>query len=87
MLHITKPKRLSQKAPEVTATSDGERLLRLRAVQALTSWSRSSIYRLIDEGEFPQPVQLGKNRIAFKESDIRAYIASRGDRSLHPVAA
>ena len=38
-------------------------------------------------GPFPQPVQLGKNRIAFKESDIRAYIASRGDRSLHPVAA
>jgi prophage regulatory protein len=83
----TKPKLRSSEASEVPGTTYGERLLPIRAVQALTSWSRTSIYRLIDEGEFPQPVQLGKNRIAFRESDIRAYIASRAERGVHTVAA
>jgi prophage regulatory protein len=73
-------KRPSSKASEILATTDGERLLPIRAVQALTSWSRTSIYRLMDEGQFPQAIQLGKNRIAFRETDIRAYIASRQPR-------
>jgi prophage regulatory protein len=56
---------------------EGDRLIPMRAVIALTSWSRTSIYRLIDEGAFPAPVKIGKHRIAFAESDIREYVASR----------
>jgi prophage regulatory protein len=80
-------KRRSNKASEILATTDGERLLPIRAVQALTSWSRTSIYRLMDEGQFPQAIQLGKNRIAFRETDIRAYIASRQPRPSDQAAA
>ena len=70
-----------------SALSDqSERLLPMRTVVDMTSWSRTSIYRLLDKGEFPQPVQLGRSRIAFKESEIRAYIASRVDRAM-PTAA
>lgn len=56
---------------------EGDRLISMRAVIAVTSWSRTSIYRLIDEGTFPMPVKIGKHRIAFAESDIREYVASR----------
>jgi prophage regulatory protein len=69
--------------------SDGERFISMKAVCAITSWSRTSIYRLIAQDAFPAPVKLGAQRIAFKESEVRAYVASRTRSSvgvLRPIA-
>jgi predicted DNA-binding transcriptional regulator AlpA len=55
-----------------------ERLLPIKSVMAITSWSRTSINRGIAEGWFPKPVKLsGRHRIVWRESDIRAYVEAQ----------
>lgn len=51
-----------------------ERLLRRPEVEYLTGLSRSSIYRGIKDGTFPQPVQLGARMVAWPESAIEEWI-------------
>ena len=46
-------------------------------VVAITSLSRSSLRRLIDNNLFPRPLKIGKSRIAFRASEVRAWLASR----------
>ena len=58
-------------------TTERERLLRLPEVMRLVGWRRSSIYRLIERGEFPKPVKLGARAIAWTESQICQYVESR----------
>jgi predicted DNA-binding transcriptional regulator AlpA len=55
----------------------GDRLLTMKAVIGITSWSRTSINRLVREGHFPSPIKLGIHKIAFRESDVRAYMEAR----------
>jgi len=53
-------------------------LLRLPTVRARTGLGRSTIYRLIDEGLFPRPVQLqGTTLVAWVESEVDLWIADR----------
>ena len=59
------------------------RLLSMRDVISLTTYSRPSIYRLIAEGRFPKPLKLGDVKIAFRESEVLAWLASR-NRALGP---
>ena len=48
-----------------------EKFLRLAAVVAATGLGRSTIYRLIAQGDFPRPVQiLGPRTVAWPESEI-----------------
>ena len=54
-----------------------DRLLRRREVEKITGMSRSSIYRLMQEGEFPRPVGVGPRAVRWKVSDIEAWIESR----------
>jgi predicted DNA-binding transcriptional regulator AlpA len=55
-----------------------ERLLPIKAVMAITSWSRTSINRGVAEGWFPKPLKLsGRQRIVWRESDIRTYVAAQ----------
>ena len=77
---------------KLTMSSNGpsyDTLLRLPAVRARTGLGRSSIYRLIDEGLFPRPVQLrGTTLVAWAQSEIDAWItervaAPRGGRQRH----
>jgi prophage regulatory protein len=53
------------------------RLLSMRETQAITKYSRPSIYRLISKGLFPTPVKLGPAKIAFWENEIRKWVESR----------
>lgn len=53
------------------------RLLRLPAVRDRVALSRSSIYAMVNHGEFPAPVQLSPRCVAWRESDIDDFIASR----------
>ncbi|KDB01888.1 DNA-binding protein [Defluviimonas sp. 20V17] len=57
-----------------------ETLLRRPAVEARTGLSRSTIYEWMKRGEFPHPVTLGARIVAWRESDIAAWLESRETR-------
>lgn len=54
-----------------------KKLLRLADVRDRVPYSRSTIYQLISQGEFPKPVSLGARAVAWLESDIDEWIAAR----------
>lgn len=51
--------------------------LRRRAVEQLTGLSRSTIYDLMAKGQFPRPVRLTAKAVAWPESAIADWLASR----------
>ena len=51
-----------------------QEFIRLNVVQEITSLSKSTIYRLISEGNFPKQVQIGKRAVVWVRSDINAWI-------------
>ena len=59
-----------------------EKLLRRPQVQELTSLGRSTIYDWMKRGAFPQPVKLGARAVAWRESDIVAWLESREVREV-----
>ncbi len=54
-----------------------ERLLRLPEVKSRTGYGRASIYRKVRLGEFPCPYSLGGRAVAWKASEIDAWIEGR----------
>ena len=54
-----------------------DRLLRRRQVESITGMSRSSIYRLMQNGEFPRPVRVGPAAVRWKTSDITGWVDTR----------
>ncbi|MGR3804909.1 MAG: helix-turn-helix transcriptional regulator [Marinibacterium profundimaris] len=58
-----------------------EKLLRRPEVEARTGLSRSTLYDWMKRGEFPQPVKLGARLVAWRESDIAAWMDSRNPRA------
>jgi prophage regulatory protein len=53
------------------------RFLRMPAVSAAVGFKPAWIYKLIREGAFPAPVRIGKRAVAWKSSDVDAWITSR----------
>ena len=51
--------------------------LRRRAVEEKTGLSRSTIYDLMTKGLFPRPVRLTGRAVAWPESAIAEWLASR----------
>ncbi|MGH7100174.1 MAG: helix-turn-helix transcriptional regulator [Stellaceae bacterium] len=47
--------------------------LRARGIPYCREW----LNKLIERSEFPSPVAIGHNRIAWRESDIDSWLASR----------
>jgi len=54
-----------------------EHHLRRPAVEAATGLSRSSIYAMMDSGYFPRPIRIGKRAVAWPESAVNEWLASR----------
>lgn len=54
-----------------------EVLLRLGSVRDACALSRSELYRRIRAGEFPKPVAIGTRAVAWRQSDVEQWIASR----------
>jgi prophage regulatory protein len=54
-----------------------KQLFRLPKVEAEVQLSRSTIYLMIQRGEFPPPIKIGRRAVAWRESDIEAWISSR----------
>lgn len=51
-----------------------DKLLRLRVTQSITSLSKTSLYDAMKAGRFPQPVKIGSRAVAWRESDIMAWM-------------
>ncbi len=64
----------------------GERLLRLRDVKVKTSLGTTTIYRMMADGEFPQPLRLGTGTVRWRESKIDQWISELEAKSLPAVA-
>ena len=54
-----------------------DRLLRRRQVEEMTGLGRSSIYRLMQQGEFPTPVKVGPAAVRWRESEVTDWSESR----------
>ena len=54
-----------------------DRLLRRGEVEEITGLARSSIYRYMQEGDFPRPVRVGPAAVRWRESDIVRWLESR----------
>jgi prophage regulatory protein len=53
------------------------KILRKPALLAKTGLSYPTLYRRIQDGTFPQPVELGPNSVGWIEEEIDAWIKSR----------
>jgi prophage regulatory protein len=54
-----------------------DRHLRRPDVEALTGLARSTLYDLMSKGDFPRPVKLTGKAVAWPESKITEWLASR----------
>lgn len=55
--------------------SNTERIIRLKTVLARTGLSRSTLYRKIAEGTFPQQVRISIHGAGWHESAVSSWIA------------
>lgn len=54
-----------------------ERLLRLPLVKDLTGCGKTFIYKSVNEKTFPAPVKISPTLVAWRESEVQAWIQSR----------
>ncbi len=54
-----------------------ERFLKLPEVKARVALSRASIYAKMIDGRFPKSVSLGARAVAWRETDIEAWMTAR----------
>lgn len=53
------------------------RMLRRPDVERATGLSRSTIYCMIADGQFPKPIKLGKRAVGWTEASVVAWLDSR----------
>lgn len=56
---------------------EGYALIRQRDLCALLNVSRSTLFRWERSGHFPRRMKLGPRRVAWRTSDIEAWLATR----------
>jgi prophage regulatory protein len=66
---------MSQFTNETAVAPD--RLLPPVVVIDRTSLSRTTLWRLVRRSEFPAPIQVSPNRIAWSEAAVKSWIASK----------
>jgi prophage regulatory protein len=59
------------------STTPNRRLLRLPEVKQKVGLSRTAIYRLIAEGQFPRQVCIGPRTVAWCQDALEAWIEQR----------
>jgi len=64
-------------APSTQSSNGSEQLLPLRAVENLTSLKKSTLYALIAQQMFPSSVPITRRRVAWRATEIQAWIAAR----------
>lgn len=54
-----------------------ERIHPIGEAAKIVSLSRRTIYREMNEGRFPRPVQLSARRVGWRETELMAWLESR----------
>ena len=54
-----------------------EKLIRRKKVEEITTLSRSRIYYLMQQDQFPKPISLGKMSVAWIESEVQEWVNAR----------
>jgi len=54
-----------------------EKFLKLPQGMEITTLGTSTIYRLMDKGDFPRPVRLTEKAVAWKLSDVEQWMNER----------
>ena len=67
---------VSPEASPAPASEPIETLLRLRDVMKVTTLGSTTIYRKMDAGEFPRPLNLGGNVVRWRMSDVQRWISA-----------
>lgn len=62
--------RTPARAPQAASAPSLPMFLRIGVVMRLTGFGRSTIYRMMAEHSFPQPVRLSRRLIAWRRSDL-----------------
>ena len=62
-----------------------ERQLRRQEVEMITGLSASSIYRLIEAGDFPRPLRITTRCVRWLESEIAQWQTSRARTVAHDM--
>ena len=62
-----------------------QRILRRAEVEQLTRLHKSTLYRMVNRGEFPAPIKLGRRAIAWHSVEVDAWLATR-ERAVGPDA-
>lgn len=57
--------------------TQGKRILRVADVRERTGLGRTTIWRWVQSGQFPQPIRVGANYTGWIEEEIDAWIAER----------
>lgn len=52
--------------------------VRPKFIQDFFSFSKSTLWRLVKKGDFPQPIKLGEKITVFKAEDVHAWINEKG---------
>ncbi|RYE49805.1 MAG: AlpA family phage regulatory protein [Hyphomicrobiales bacterium] len=63
-----------------------DRLIRLKDVMAQTGYGRTSIYAMMRDGRFPQPVR-DDGALRFSENEVQAWIDERKAARIQKWAA
>ena len=56
------------------------RLIRIKDVMDRTGLARSTVYKYISLGQFPQPIKLGTRAVAWVEHEVEAWICESIER-------
>lgn len=56
-------------------------ILRRKTVESRTGLSRSTLYKLIQEGKFPKPVSLGARSVGWNSLHIDQWVEERPSKS------
>ena len=54
-----------------------EKLIRRKKVEEITTLSRSRIYYLMQQDQFPKPISLGKMSVAWIEAEVQEWVSAR----------
>ncbi len=68
---------ISGNTPKTTQQSSSERILRSKEVQEMTGLSRTTLWRLERNGQFPDRIPLSVGSIGWRLSDIEKWIQER----------
>jgi prophage regulatory protein len=53
------------------------RFIRMTELKDKVALSRSQIYKLIQQGEFPEPIKLGKKISVWTDSEVEEWMSSK----------